>query len=286
MDRPRFSIIIPLYNKKNTIERTINSVKQQSYKDYELVIVDDGSSDGSRQFAEQKLPRSGRCIVKKNGGVSSARNTGAFQSKGEWILFLDADDELTSESLTLFADAVERNPRAKVFIGGEIYNSKKKSVQGYKLYKTPLFQFWLNILHPRPGALLVHRTVFSQSKGFDERVSFYEDTEFAERILAVHSVVSFLEPTVIYHQEAGGLSGSSHPIEKEMAYYIPEYVETVSFWHKALLYENLEMEILWWQQHGNDENVRFYQDMQKKYFGRIYKVLHWIRQKLIRYGVI
>ena len=89
-----------------------------------------------------------------------------------------------------------------------------------------------------------------------------------------------------YNQEQTGLSGTSHPLQKEMAYYIPEILSSrkTTFWERALLYENIEQEIAWWQ--GNEENVRFYRDMQRKHFAWYHKYLHWIRAQMKRHGII
>ena len=87
------SIIIPLYNKKKTILKSIESVLSQTYSDWELLIVNDGSTDGSETLVQRFLLYSRiKLLNKKNGGVSSARNEGIRDAHGDWILFLDADD--------------------------------------------------------------------------------------------------------------------------------------------------------------------------------------------------
>ena len=86
------SIIIPLYNKEQSIEKTVHSVLSQSYNDFELVIVDDGSVDQSVAVVKGMTDERIKLIQKKNGGVSSARNSGIHAAKNEWIAFLDADD--------------------------------------------------------------------------------------------------------------------------------------------------------------------------------------------------
>ena len=88
-----FSVVIPLYNKADTIERTIRSVWEQTYTSYELIVVNDGSTDGSLDVVNQ-LSVEGPIIIidKPNGGVSSARNAGARVASGEYIALLDGDD--------------------------------------------------------------------------------------------------------------------------------------------------------------------------------------------------
>lgn len=96
------SIIIPLYNKATSIKRTIHSVLSQSYTDFELIIINDGSTDNSaeivnKQFYDKRI----RYIYQDNAGVSSARNRGIKEAIGEWILFLDADDILYPNALKI-----------------------------------------------------------------------------------------------------------------------------------------------------------------------------------------
>ena len=87
-----------------------------------------------------------------------------------------------------------------------------------------------------------------------------------------------------YEQDGQGLSASRHPVEKEMAYYIPEIIEKQKpgLWYKALLYETIELTKLCWQ--NNPEILAFYNNMQSQYFSWIYPKLHWIRQQLFRHG--
>ena len=280
-----FSVVIPLYNKSFLIKRAIDSVLSQTYQDFEIIVVDDGSKDYGAEYVKEYTDVRIKYYYKDNGGVSSARNYGIEKAHGEWIIFLDADDVFEPNAFEYFIQLINRYPETKVFIGQQ---ETQKNVSALESKRThfPLLMMWLNRFYPRPGAVLIHKDLLHKIGGFDERQSFYEDQEYGLRTLLCGSVVYFNKQTVKYNQDGTGLSGSSHPIEKEMAYYIPEYVETSSFWHKALLYENLEAEIYWWQLHGVEEIAKFYQDMQKNYFGRIYKVLHWVRQKLVRKGII
>jgi len=86
------SVIIPLYNKELSIGRTIESVLKQTYAKFELIVVDDGSTDSSAEVVEKIFDQRIRLIKKNNGGVSSARNKGVVEAKYDWVAFLDADD--------------------------------------------------------------------------------------------------------------------------------------------------------------------------------------------------
>ena len=104
------SVVIPLYNKEASIKQSLMSVLSQSYQNFEVVIVDDGSTDNSVAKVEEIQDSRIRLIRQKNGGPSKARNTGVKNAKGEWILFLDADDEFLPEALLNFERAIIENP--------------------------------------------------------------------------------------------------------------------------------------------------------------------------------
>lgn len=124
------SVIIPAFNAEKTIEKCVDSVVSQTYGDLEVVVVDDGSKDGSFELI-QKLAASGDRIKyyhKENGGVSSARNIGLEHARGEWILFLDSDD-------WLFPDAIESlvtkasSTQSKVAVGETIFTYDSSLVE-------------------------------------------------------------------------------------------------------------------------------------------------------------
>ena len=89
----RFSVVVPLYNKENCIRMTLESEKKQSFKDYEVIVVDDGSTDRSIEEARKIKSENITIIHQQNQGVSVARNTGILHAQGQYIAFLDADDE-------------------------------------------------------------------------------------------------------------------------------------------------------------------------------------------------
>lgn len=112
----RFSVVIPLYNKEHYIEKTIRSVLDQTCTDYEIIVVDDGSSDNSlalaRKFASDRV----RIIPQENQGVSVARNTGILNAGGEFICFLDADDEWRPDYLAAINGLTETYPESSIFV--------------------------------------------------------------------------------------------------------------------------------------------------------------------------
>ncbi len=112
-----FSVIIPLYNKKDDIKKSIDSVLLQSYKNFEIVVLNDGSTDGCELIVEQMMANDNRIrlINRENGGVSVARNSAVSEAKYDYICLLDADDEWTTDFLQVMFEMITEFPDHKIF---------------------------------------------------------------------------------------------------------------------------------------------------------------------------
>lgn len=121
MSMPFVSIIIPVYNASQHILQCLESVKSQSFTDYEVILVDDGSKDDSAQiitrFIGAHTLSNYRLLQKENGGVSSARNAGIRAAQGQWIAFVDSDDWIDPDYLTLMVSAIRENEADFCLIG-------------------------------------------------------------------------------------------------------------------------------------------------------------------------
>src|SRR5215210_566395 len=91
--KPRISVVVPLYNKATFVRRTLNSIAQQTYTDFEVIVVDDGSTDGGAGIVLTEGDPRVRVVTQENMGPGAARNRGISEARGELIAFLDADDE-------------------------------------------------------------------------------------------------------------------------------------------------------------------------------------------------
>lgn len=112
----KYSVVIPLYNKEHYIEKTLKSVLQQSFQDFEVLVIDDGSSDDSLAIAKLIVSDKIKIIQQKNQGVSVARNTGIQNAKGEYIAFLDADDEWKENYLATIEELTNEYPQSDIFV--------------------------------------------------------------------------------------------------------------------------------------------------------------------------
>lgn len=216
------SIIIPLYNKANCIKRTILSVLTQSYKDFELIIVDDGSTDNSKEIVLSINDTRINYIYKQNGGVSSARNFGAMKASSKWLFFLDADDILLPNALSsLTSNCSDSTP---IISGGFTIKNENSEIQKIPRIegrvKKPLRQWWLKNIMPRTGNLLLTKEIFFSLGGFDERISYNEDYGFLLKMLSTYEIFIIKQLTMVYTDDNKFLSIKHTPIESEFGNYM------------------------------------------------------------------
>lgn len=181
---PLISIIVPVYNAEKTINRCVESILQQTFIDFELLLIDDGSTDKSGEICDEYAEKDRRIKVfhKKNGGVSSARNIGLDNAKGEWITFCDSDDFVFSGWLKIYidniSDGIDLICQAfecdKIFIGKRIFGlTYRGGVQNGVLLLNQncmLGYLWVK--------LFKHSIIESHKLRFDTRFNFWEDQEF------------------------------------------------------------------------------------------------------------
>ena len=182
------SVIIPTYNRAGTILRSVNSVLNQTYKDLELLIIDDGSTDNTKELLEQINDDRIRYIyLGANSGASNARNAGVSYALGEWIAFQDSDDAWKPEKLEKQMQLALEHPEYNliyssfinhVFDGSTIYFPSKPypGIMEGEMYSSLLL---CNVI----GAptMLIKRDAFLQSGGFDTNYNSLEDWEFVIR---------------------------------------------------------------------------------------------------------
>lgn len=117
------SVVIPLYNKEAIVARSIGSVLSQSFADFEVVVVDDGSTDRSAEIVRAFDDPRVRLVSQENGGPSKARNTGTRHANGDWIIYLDADDEMLPDTLEHFHHLSMTHPNVDMFLGEVLMNN-------------------------------------------------------------------------------------------------------------------------------------------------------------------
>lgn len=285
------SVIVPLYNKGGKLCRTVESVLKQDYDDFELLIIDDGSTDNSSDYLRRYSDSRIHYYKKENGGVSSARNYGCKVAKGEWLLFLDADDEILKNALSFFVSLHRKYPSSRFLVGmtkwvrnGNVVGEKKPS--GKMISSNhPYLDIWMRKYYPGTRNMLVHRSLVEEYGGFDERMSFYEDWEFTLRLAGCGNVAFVSEYVGVYNQDETGLSALSHDMKRDMAFYVPELMtNSRGIMKAALLYENVEETKAYYSDHSAQS--LYYSKMQNDNFAWYFRSLHWVRQQLVRHHFI
>ncbi len=231
------SVVIPLYNKEASIAQSLKSVLSQEYDDFEVVIVDDGSTDGSVGVVEAINDPRIRLIKQENGGPSKARNTGVKNAKGEWILFLDADDEMLPEALEFFSEKIQKNADADMFLGEVIVNNGKTEhlAVEYKegVVSNPFKSHVLGHLYQCSGTTVYRKTIVEENP-FDERVRRYEDLQRIFKLYSKYSLYLCHKPVAKINLEFSAASRARKDIKEDFLGHLD--FKGKSFWEKIALY--------------------------------------------------
>ena len=184
------SVIIPTYNRKHTLKRAIQSVYMQSLLPYEVIVVDDGSNDGTKEWVKQKYPNV-KYIYQKNSGVSSARNKGIKIARGDWIALLDSDDEWLPNKLIEQTNKIKSNLDVKILHSNEIWIRNGVRVNQMKKHKKSggyIFEKCLDICRISPSSVMLKKEIFDYIGTFDESLKVCEDYDLWLRITSKYPV--------------------------------------------------------------------------------------------------
>ena len=200
MDDPgRISVIIPTYNRGEVLERAIKSVLAQTYKNYELIVVDDGSTDNTHSIL-RKYKDKIRFYSKLHGGVSSSRNFGLEKAEGTWVAFLDSDDYWLPEKLERQMEFLQKNPDILVVQTDEKWirngvpvNPMKK----HRKYSGWIFEQCLPLCIVSPSAVMIHQLVFNDVGVFDEDLPVCEDYDLWLRISLKYQIALLPEKLIV-----------------------------------------------------------------------------------------
>ena len=206
-----FSVIIPLYNKASHIAKAIQSVFNQSFQDFELIVVNDGSTDNSVEIVRQLNNLSNDTINildQTNAGVSIARNNGVRVAKNNYIAFLDADDWWAPEYLLEVKKLIEEYPDAAVF-GTNYYwyknGNKRRAAVGLPENYSGYLDYFRSYTHAWAMPLssistVIKKNVFSQLQGFNPNLKFGEDCDLWIRLALSYKITYFNRPLAYYNQ--------------------------------------------------------------------------------------
>ena len=197
---PRVSVVIPVYNRPKKILEAVASVQAQTYTDWEMLLVDDGSKDSTPQVLkelEQKDKRI-RAIFQENRGAQAARNAGIRQARGSWIAFLDSDDWYLPRSLQLRLECAERESASVIHSGCDKIKSDGTHVIYSDRLQGNIYKRVLCAAAPMFQGLLVRKTALEEIGFLDERIVAYQEWDTAIRLAKRFPFGFVPEPTFIY----------------------------------------------------------------------------------------
>ena len=191
---PRVSVIVPVYNRAAAVRAAAASVLGQTYRDFELILLDDGSTDDSGRLIDElaaENPSLIRCYHQENAGAAAARNRGIAFSQGEYICFLDSDDEWLPEKLAIQVDFMDRHPKvALCYVWALVVDARGTVIRrmaaraGRDTYRK---LFYLNPIAPTSGTM-VRRSVLDEVGVFDIGLRTRQDWDLWFRIARLYAV--------------------------------------------------------------------------------------------------
>ena len=239
---PKVSIIVPVYNVEKYIEKCLDSLINQTLKDIEIIVVNDGSEDNSAEIVKKyqnKYPEKIIYVEKENGGLSDARNFGLPHAKGEYIAFLDSDDyiELDMYEKMYKLAKKENSDMVECDFYWEYPNKTKKDIgQIYTNKKEMLAKARVVAWNK-----LIKRSVLEEAKVQFPKGYRYEDVEFTYKLIPYLNKVSFVkEPFIHYIQRENSISNSQNERTKEI-FEVLEHV--INFYKEKGIYEDFKEEL-------------------------------------------
>ena len=214
---PNVSVVIPAYNAMNYLPETVESVLRQSFTDFEVLIIDDGSSDHIVQWASQIADHRVRLISQENQGVSAARNTGITQAHGEYIAFLDADDLWELTKLEKQVRCLDNNPTVGLVHTWMLLVDEQGKSTGRVMKSNGEGDIWKQLVERNIIAcpsVIVRRCCFEAVGIFDINLRSIEDWDMWLRIASRYPFAVIKEPLAYYRQLPGSLSKNCQVMEQ------------------------------------------------------------------------
>lgn len=232
------SVVIPLYNKEPIIEKSLRSVLSQDCDDFEVVVVNDGSTDKSVEIVKSINDSRVTLIEQENGGPSKARNTGVRHAKGDWILLLDADDVLLDGALKKYVGLINEVAR-KALIVSPYYKDNGVERVLYCKYKrrrvrNPYKEVFMGTLFVRTGAFVCPKSVLEEYM-FNESLWRYEDFEVWFRLFRNVEIITDSSPVLVENSQFVLSSSPRRRIEEDFIGHLN--FNKKPFWERMCLYK-------------------------------------------------
>ncbi len=209
---PTISVVIPAYNAERTILQTIASVQQQNFSDFELIVINDGSTDRTLELLNTVTDSRLKIFSYSNGGLPTARNRGISRATGEFIAFLDADDLWTPDKLELQLAALQQHPEAGVAYSWTSFMEEKEGSLSFKPCDPVFFEgnVYANLLVGdfiyNGSNTLIRKQAIESTGEFDPTLKSCEDWDYWLRLAARWHFVVVPKHQILYRRSTGAMS--------------------------------------------------------------------------------
>lgn len=251
MISPEVSIIIPVYNTEQYLPRCIDSILSQTFTDFELLLIDDGSKDGSGKICDEYSAKDSRIRVfhKENGGVSSARNLGLRNAQGEWIIFIDSDDWISESMLHDMCEIARSEKSDIVYCDLKTVFNEHTEVLHIAKYDSDKVNMLNNFIKSTFGTvvgMLAKRRLYESNQvRFPIGVKFCEDFYVAVRLMLFSEKICYI-PTAYYcynRQNEASVSYSFSQANSESVQWV--FMDTIDLFQKEGIYTEYAESLSW-----------------------------------------
>ena len=274
VDSPKVSVIVPTYNRADRLERALNSIVSQTYQDFELIVVDDGSTDKTSQLMKS-FPKAQYFYIKKNSGVSKARNVGLAFAKGELICFLDSDDLWKEKKMQIQSLWLENNKDSQICYTDEIWvrnGVRVNPMNRHRKYSGDIFRHCLGLCIVSPSSVMIRAKLFDEIGNFDESLPACEDYDLWLRIASKYAFHFIEEPLIIkYGGHSDQLSRKYWGMDRFRVVALKKLLDQNSLdkeklkLTRSVFLEKCSILIKGFEKRGKKEDESFYRELVNKY---------------------
>lgn len=282
---PQVTVIIPAYNAMNYLSETVSSVLKQTFTDFEVLIINDGSTDSIVTWASEITEERVHLISQENQGLPGARNTGIRYAQGEYIALLDADDLWEPTKLEKQVQCFQQNPDVGVVYTWTLLIDEYGKPTGRIFASQAQGNVWKELLETdvisNGSSAIVRRECFETVGVFDRTLTSAEDLDMWLRIAAHYSFAVIKEPLTLYRQYSSSMSKNRQRMFQNLRTVIEKAFQTAPLemlYFRNRAYASITLNQAWWSvDEGDWETGRFWQQQAHLHYPQIQYSEKYIR---------